>query len=139
VPKSVTEHCCAWKECRTKFLSSSDLLKHIQEDHLSFLPSNDYQSQRKLTCQWRKCLDTRCYPARYKLLLHLQRCHCNSKRPEQVLKASFCTWQAFTLPKNSLKLQPPSTTFLVNGTRTRLFSLKSYYYNFHCSTSVGSI
>ena len=77
VPKSVTEHCCEWKECRTKFICRSDLLKHVQEAHLACLPSNEYQSQRKLTCQWRKCSDSKCYPARYKLLLHLQRCHCS--------------------------------------------------------------
>lgn len=84
LPSRVTEHCCAWKECRTKFLCSSDLLKHVQEDHLSCLPLNDYQSHSKLTCQWRKCSDTRCYPARYKLLLHVQKCHCKDKRLEKV-------------------------------------------------------
>lgn len=80
--KSVTEHCCEWKECRTKFLCSKDLLRHIQDEHLSCLPL--HTSNTKLTCQWRKCPDIRCYPARYKLLLHLQRCHCNVRDTEKV-------------------------------------------------------
>ncbi len=85
LPRSVTGHCCEWKECRTKFLSSSDLIKHVQEEHLACLPlhvSYEHHFQRKLTCQWRTCSDNRCYPARYKLLLHLQRCHCSDNSIE---------------------------------------------------------
>lgn len=99
LPKSVSEHCCGWKECRAKFLSSNDLLKHVQDDHLSYLPSNEYQCQRKLTCQWRKCLDNRSYPARYKLLLHLQRYHCNDKKVgKQEHSSSQSLWIKDTFP-----------------------------------------
>lgn len=85
--KSVREHCCEWKECRAKFLSNKDLIRHVLDEHISSLPlnnSSEYQYQRQLVCQWRKCREKRCYPARYKLLLHLQQCHCNHKHIDMV-------------------------------------------------------
>ena len=85
--KTVTEHCCEWRTCTAKFLSNKDLLKHVQEDHIAPLPlhvTSDFQSQRQLICQWRNCKENKCYPARYKLLLHLQRFHCNGRRDDKV-------------------------------------------------------
>lgn len=85
--RTVTEHCCEWKACTAKFLSNKDLLRHLQEEHVSCLPlniSSEFQSQRQLVCQWRNCKENRCYPARYKLLLHLQRLHCNGRSTERV-------------------------------------------------------
>lgn len=83
--KTAIEHCCEWRECRARFLSSKDLLRHVQEEHLSCLPQHAFQSQRQLICQWRHCKENRCYPARYNLLLHLQRIHCRDK----VINAKF--------------------------------------------------
>ena len=74
--KAVVDHCCEWRECRANFFSNRDLLRHVQEEHISKLPLKSLNEQVHLTCQWRKCTNNRCYPARYKLLLHLQRCHC---------------------------------------------------------------
>lgn len=86
-PKSVTEHNCEWKECRARFISSKDLLRHVQEEHLSCLPlyhSHEYYPHQQLVCQWRQCKDGRIYPARYKLLLHLQRHHCKDRNSNKV-------------------------------------------------------
>lgn len=88
--KSVTEHNCEWKECTAKFLSSKELLKHVQEEHVSCLPlhnSSTFQPQRRIMCQWRRCKDNRCYPARYKLLLHLQIHHCSDQNNDKVRRA----------------------------------------------------
>ncbi len=86
VLKSVAEHNCEWKECRAKFISSKDLLRHVQEEHLSCLPLHTPHEhpQQHLVCRWRQCKDIRCYPARYKLLLHLQRHHCNDRATNKV-------------------------------------------------------
>lgn len=83
----LSDYCCEWRDCRAKFLSNKELLQHVQDDHVSNLPlygSSNYLNQGQLTCQWRKCKDSKCYPARYKLLLHLQRCHCRERTHEKV-------------------------------------------------------
>ena len=92
--KTVEEHSCEWKNCRARFLCSKDLLRHVQEEHLACLPlhvSHEYNPHKQLVCQWRQCRDSRCYPARYKLLLHLQRYHCNDKN--KVSSWFFSFWQ----------------------------------------------
>lgn len=76
---STEDHRCEWKDCCARFLSGRDLLKHVQEEHVSYLPlhiSTEFQTQRQLICQWRNCKENRNYLARYKLLLHIQRDHC---------------------------------------------------------------
>ena len=57
-----------------KFLSSKDVLTHIQGQHMSHLPASVRNrpirsSQRLLVCEWRGCENRgRGYVARYKLL-----------------------------------------------------------------------
>lgn len=74
-------HQCEWGHCRRRFLSSKDVLTHVQDQHLSYLPASVKNrpirsSQRLLVCEWRGCENHgRGYIARYKLLMHIKTAH----------------------------------------------------------------
>lgn len=77
-------HQCEWGQCRMRFLSTKDLLTHIQDEHISRLPTSvkgRSTGHRLLTCQWRGCNNGgRSYMARYKLLMHIKIAHVNSQQ-----------------------------------------------------------
>ncbi len=80
---------CEWEACQAKFLSVKDLHRHVHDRHLSRLPVSNLgagpgNGERQgrlgvLCCRWRHCTDSTLYSARYKLMLHLQRVHFDSK------------------------------------------------------------
>lgn len=87
-PRNLPENscCCEWDNCRAPFLCTEDLLRHVQNDHIAWLPvsntvasSGEAARQRVLRCLWKRCHDPTVYHARYKLMVHLQRMHFNGK------------------------------------------------------------
>ena len=79
-------HQCEWGHCRMRFLSSKDVLTHIQDQHMSYLPASVKNrpirsGQRPLVCEWRGCENSgRGYIARYKLLMHIKTAHVLSQQ-----------------------------------------------------------
>ena len=79
-------HQCEWGQCRMRFLSSKDVLTHLQEQHIPHLPTSIKNrpmrsSQRLLVCEWRGCEESgHGYTARYKLLMHLKTAHVQSQQ-----------------------------------------------------------
>lgn len=73
------EYSCRWRNCHQRFGSSKELFIHVESDHLCTLPICQ-EGETELYCQWRGCLDSgKSYPARYKLLVHLQNAHCKDR------------------------------------------------------------
>lgn len=72
------EYACEWSNCHQRFASSKELFIHVEADHICTLPiCQDGAAETELCCQWRRCPDCRKpYPARYKLLVHVQNVHC---------------------------------------------------------------
>ena len=72
------EYSCRWRNCHQRFASSKELFIHVESEHICTLPiCQDGTAETELCCQWRGCLDCgKQYPARYKLLVHLQNVHC---------------------------------------------------------------
>ena len=74
-------HQCEWGHCRMRFLSPKDVLTHVQDQHISFLPASVKNrpirsSQRLLVCEWKGCENSgRGYVTRYKLLMHIKTAH----------------------------------------------------------------
>ena len=62
---------CQWQDCNRMFLSTKDLLAHMEQAHITA-----YSSQGRLTCRWASC--KRVFMARYKLLLHIRNAHCKN-------------------------------------------------------------
>lgn len=77
-------HQCEWGQCHTRLPSTRDLLSHLQDEHLSRLPTSvkgRTTGHRLLMCHWRGCADGgRSYMARYKLLMHIKIAHVNSQQ-----------------------------------------------------------
>ena len=75
------EYSCKWSNCRQRFASSKELFIHVESEHLCTLPiRQDGTTEAELYCLWRGCLDSgKLYPARYKLLVHLQNIHCKDR------------------------------------------------------------
>ena len=77
------DYVCEWNTCRIRFLTARELLTHVEEDHIGRLPvrmSGLRRSTHALICHWRNCPDAcKVFAARYKLLLHVQQCHCREK------------------------------------------------------------
>jgi len=75
------EYLCEWNNCQQRFSSSKELFIHVESDHLCALPiCQDGATETELYCQWRGCLDGgKPYPARYKLLVHMQNVHCKDR------------------------------------------------------------
>lgn len=75
------QYSCKWRNCRQRFASSKELFIHVEADHICTLPiCQDGGTETELCCQWRGCLDFgKPYPARYKLLVHLQNVHCKDR------------------------------------------------------------
>lgn len=72
------EYSCKWSNCYQRFASSKELFIHVESEHICTLPiSQNGATEKELYCLWRGCLDSgKPYPARYKLLVHLQNIHC---------------------------------------------------------------
>ena len=75
-------HHCEWGQCHLRFLSARDLFSHLQEEHISRLPTSikaqsaRNMGQQLLTCEWRGCGGSgRGYLARYKLVMHIKMAH----------------------------------------------------------------
>ena len=75
------EYSCRWSNCQQRFSSSKELFNHVESDHLRTLTiCQDGATDTELYCQWRGCFDSgKLYPARYKLLVHLQNVHCKDR------------------------------------------------------------
>ena len=76
------EYSCRWRNCQQRFGSSKELFIHVESDHLRSLPicQDGATETAELYCQWRGCFDSgKRYPARYKLLVHLQNVHCKDR------------------------------------------------------------
>ena len=72
------EYSCKWSNCYQRFASSKELFIHVESEHLCTLPiCQNGATEKELYCLWRGCMDSgKPYPARYKLLVHLQNIHC---------------------------------------------------------------
>ena len=100
--RNVKESCCEWETCQAKFLTVKDLHRHVHDRHLSRLPVNNIGvgpgGERQvragmLYCHWRQCTDSTLYSARYKLMLHLQRAHFETREDYYDReKVSFSLW-----------------------------------------------
>ena len=77
-------HSCEWGQCHMKYFSAKDLLSHVQNKHISHLPTSvkgRATSQQALLCQWRGCASCGLsYTARYKLLMHIKMAHVNTRQ-----------------------------------------------------------
>ena len=63
---------CHWLGCNHRFRNSNELYVHIEEDHL-----DSSHLDGEWVCQWRGCQDNiKLFSECYKLLLHIQMCHC---------------------------------------------------------------
>ena len=84
------EYSCKWSNCHQRFASSKELFIHVESEHLCTLPiCQDGTTEAELYCLWRGCLDSgKLYPARYKLLVHLQNIHCKDRHMKSAVSKS---------------------------------------------------
>ena len=84
-PISSLNYVCEWQGCRTRFLTTKELLGHVEEEHIGKLPARVSGLRRRaqsnnLVCQWKGCADScKVFMMRYKLLLHVQQVHCRER------------------------------------------------------------
>lgn len=82
---------CEWGNCPIKVASHQELIEHVQNEHISLLPSHhskySLQSLRghQLICRWRDCFEV--FDARYKLFLHVQKSHFKQNKVTTYIRA----------------------------------------------------
>ena len=98
----VYAYSCEWGECRAMLPTVKELSEHVQDEHISVLPVHlsKYKVRsskgHRLTCEWRGCTDKgNEFPARYKLVLHVQTCHCKEHKVSTTIKVHlYSTYQS---------------------------------------------